>query len=117
MKKIIIGKSGYDVLKYKSDLRKDEWANCIPCSIRIKMNIEDCLNLKWIVDKFEGDFNFESIEGDGVYSCNGTLSNIQIMSKFQNDDVLCKISLVIWEKKQLDKSEARSTILDDVLSV
>lgn len=115
MKRVIIGRVGYDVIKYKSHLRRNEWANCIPCSIRIKMDINDYLNLKCFVES-DGDFPFNLIEDDGIYSCKSTVSNMIILSKMKND-VICKFDITIWEKDKLDRSESRHTILDDVLGV
>lgn len=115
MKKIIIGRVGYDVIKYKSYIRRDQWSNCIPCSIRIKMNIDDYLMLKAFVET-DGSFNFNSIEDDGIYSCESTMDTMIIMSKMKND-VICKFDMTIWEKNKLNKSESRDTILDDVLSI
>ena len=110
--KILIGKEIFDVIKMKSYLRKNQWYNHIPCSLRIKMNIEDYLNLKWIVEKFENDFNFKSVEDDGIYSCSSIMNNSTIISRFPNNDVLCKLDLTIFEKNKLSKSESRDIVLN-----
>ncbi len=116
-RKLIIGKVVYDVIKYKSHLRENQWANFIPSSIKINMDVEDYLSLKYIVEKFEGDFNFELIEDGGVYSCNGKLDNMIITSRFPNGDVICKMDILIFGKNKLEISESRNTILDDILNV
>lgn len=116
MRKVIIGRVGYDVIKYKVNLEKDHWANCIPCSIRIKMNINDYLMLKCFVVS-DDNFNFNSVEDDGIYSCVSTMNTMMILSKFPNGDAICKFDLIIWEKNKLSKSESRDTILDDVLGI
>jgi hypothetical protein len=115
MRKIIIGRVAYDVIKYKSHLRRDEWSNCITCSIRIRMNIDDYLNLKAFAET-DNSLNFNSVEDDGVYSCKNTVDTMIIMSNIKND-VICKFDLMIWEKSKLSKSESRDIMLDSVLSV
>lgn len=114
--KIVIGGYSHDVIKYKVHLRENEWANCIPSSIKIKMNEIECVDLKWFVGQFNGDFNFDLIREDGVYSCNSTLDDIHITSKFPNGDVICILRLTIWEEEKLNKSNSRNIILDDILN-
>jgi hypothetical protein len=120
IKKIIVGDMMYNVIKHKFPFKiHDVWVNFIPCSIKIKMNFEDYRNLKFIVDKFSGNFNFTSLEMDGnAYLCSSILYKTNVTSKIK-DDVILKLHINIFVKEKIDiykaKSLIRNTILDEVL--
>lgn len=50
----------------------------------------------------------------GIYSCSSTLNFIRVTSKLKNDDIICKVDMIIWDIDLMNKEDSRDLLLKEL---
>lgn len=133
--KLYYNGKGYPV-QWKSLMRKDMWYNMEP--VKIKLTIPDSVYRAILVDiKFNNEdgwnrdtFNFNLllkkdelsrdrdklvVESNEYWKIKSFVDRCSITSRFRNGDVIAIFEVSIFEEEELDKSELREALLNELV--
>ena len=131
--KLYYNGKGYPV-QWKSLMRKDMWYNMEPVKIKftlpesvyrailidIKLNNEDDrdtfnFNLLLKKDELSRDRDKLVVESNEYWKIKSFVDRCSITSRFRNGDVVAIFELSIFEEEELDKSELREVLLNELV--
>lgn len=133
--KLYYNGKGYPV-KWKSLMRKDMWYNMEPAKLKltipesvynailldIKLDSENKtlrdifrFNLLLQKDDFSRDPDKLTIETNEFWKIDAYLDRVSISSRFRNGDVTVIFEISIFEQIELDKSELRDLLLNELI--
>jgi len=133
--KLYYNGKGYPV-QWKSLMRKDMWYNMEPVKIKftlpesvyrailidIKLNKEDewnrdtfNFNLLLKKDELSRDRDKLVVESNEYWKIKSFVDRRSITSRFRNGDVIAIFELSIFEEEELDKSELREVLLNELV--
>ena len=133
--KLYYNGKGYPV-KWKSLMRKDMWYNMEP--VKIKFTLPESVYKSILIDiKFDGEnktlrdiFRFNLllqkgelsrdrdklvVEKNEYWKIDAYLDRCSITSRFRNGDVIAIFEISIFEEVELDKSELREVLLNELV--
>jgi len=124
---------GYPV-QWKSLMRKDMWYNMEPVKIKftlpesvykailidIKLNKDEyrdifSFNLLLNKDEMSRDRDKLVVETNEYWKINVCVDRASITSRFRNGDVVAIFEVSIFEEEELDKSELREILLNELV--
>lgn len=124
---------GYPV-QWKSLMRKDMWYNMEPVKIKftlpesvykailidIKLNKDEhrdvfSFNLLLNKDEISRDRDKLVVETNEYWKIDACLDRVSITSRFRNGDVIAIFEVSIFEEEELDKSELRNILLNELV--
>lgn len=133
--KLYYNGKGYSV-EWKSLVRKDIWCNMEPAKLKltipesvynailldIKLDSENKtlrdifrFNLLLQKDDFSRDPDKLTIETNEFWKIDAYLDRVSISSRFRNGDVTVIFEISIFEQIELDKSELRNILLNELI--
>jgi hypothetical protein len=133
--KLYYNGKGYPV-KWKSLMKKDYWYNMEPAKLKVTLpeavynailidikldNENDTLrdifrfNLLLQKDDFSRDRDKLTIETNEYWKIDSYLDRVSISSRFRNGDVTAIFEISIFEEIELDKSELREVLLNELV--
>lgn len=124
---------GYHV-QWKSLMRKDMWYNMEPVKIKftlpesvykailidIKLNKDEhrdifSFNLLLNKDEMSRDRDKLVVETNEYWKIDACVDRVSITSRFRNGDVVAIFEVSIFEEEELDKSELREILLNELV--
>ena len=124
---------GYPV-QWKSLMRKDMWYNMEPVKIKftlpesvykailidIKLNKDEyrdifSFNLLLNKDEMSRDRDKLVVETNEYWKIDACVDRVSITSRFRNGDVIAIFEVSIFEETELDKSELREILLNELV--
>ena len=124
---------GYPV-QWKSLMRKDMWYNMEPVKIKltlpesvykailidIKLNKDEyrdifSFNLLLNKDEMSRDRDKLVVETNEYWKIDACVDRVSITSRFRNGDVIAIFEVSIFEEEELDKSELRDLLLNELV--
>ena len=124
---------GYPV-QWKSLMRKDMWYNMEPVKIKftlpesvykailidIKLNKDEhrdifSFNLLLNKDEMSRDRDKLVVETNEYWKIDACVDRVSITSRFRNGDVIAIFEVSIFEEEELDKSELRNILLNELV--
>ena len=124
---------GYHV-QWKSLMRKDMWYNMEPVKIKftlpesvykailidIKLNKDEhrdvfSFNLLLNKDEMSRDPDKLTVETNEYWKIDACVDRVSITSRFRNGDVIAIFEFSIFEETELDKSELREILLNELV--
>jgi hypothetical protein len=124
---------GYPV-QWKSLMRKDMWYNMEPVKIKftlpesvykailidIKLNKDEhrdifSFNLLLNKDEMSRDRDKLVVETNEYWKIDACVDRVSITSRFRNGDVVAIFEVSIFEEEELDKSELREILLNELV--
>ena len=124
---------GYPV-QWKSLMRKDMWYNMEPVKIKftlpesvykailidIKLNKDEhrdifSFNLLLNKDEMSRDRDKLVVETNEYWKIDACVDRFSITSRFRNGDVVAIFEVSIFEEEELDKSELRNLLLNELV--
>jgi hypothetical protein len=124
---------GYPV-QWKSLMRKDMWYNMEPVKIKftlpesvykailidIKLNKDEhrdifSFNLLLNKDEMSRDRDKLVVETNEYWKIDACVDRVSITSRFRNGDVIAIFEVSIFEEEELDKSELRNLLLNELV--
>jgi len=121
---------GYPV-QWKSLMRKDMWYNMEPVKIKltlpesvynailidVKLNEENIFRFNLLLQKGEisRDRDKLVVETNEYWKIDSRLDKRTISSRFRNGDVIAIFEVSIFEEEELDKSELREVLLNELI--
>ena len=122
---------GYPV-QWKSLMRKDMWYNMEPVrikltlpeatykSILIDIKSNECrdifsFNLLLNKDEMSRDRDKLVVETNEFWKIDACVDRVSISSRFRNGEVIAIFEVSIFEEEELDKSELRNIILNELV--
>ena len=121
---------GYPV-QWKSLMRKDMWYNMEPVKIKltlpesvynailidVKLNEENIFRFNLLLQKGEisKDRDKLVVETNEYWKIDSRLDKRTISSRFRNGDVIAIFEVSIFEEEELDKSELREVLLNELI--
>jgi hypothetical protein len=124
---------GYPV-QWKSLMRKDMWYNMEPVRIKftlpestykailidIKLNKDEhrdifSFNLLLNKDEMSRDRDKLVVETNEYWKIDACVDRVSITSRFRNGDVVAIFEVSIFEEEELDKSELREILLNELV--
>jgi hypothetical protein len=128
--KLYYNGSGYDC-KWKTLMRKDMWYNMEPVKIKltlpesvykailidIKLDEENIFRFNLLLQKGEisRDRDKLVVETNEYWKIDTYLDRASISSRFKNGDVTAIFEVSIFEQEELDKSELRNILLNELI--
>jgi hypothetical protein len=131
--KLYYNGKGYPV-KWKSLMRKDMWYNMEPVRIKItlpesvykailidiKLNKDEhrdifSFNLLLNKDELSRDRDKLVVETNEYWKIDACVDRVSISSRFRNGDVTAIFEVSIFEEEELDKSELRNILLNELV--
>jgi hypothetical protein len=131
--KLYYNGSGYSV-QWKSLMRKDMWYNMEPVKIKltlpesvykailidIKLNKDEyrdifSFNLLLNKDEMSRDRDKLVVETNEYWKIDACVDRSSITSRFRNGDVIAIFEVSIFEEEELDKSELRNILLNELV--
>jgi hypothetical protein len=131
--KLYYNGKGYPV-KWKSLMRKDMWYNMEPMRIKItlpesvykailidiKLNKDEhrdifSFNLLLNKDEMSRDRDKLVVETNEYWKIDACVDRVSISSRFRNGDVTAIFEVSIFEEEELDKSELRNILLNELV--
>jgi hypothetical protein len=131
--KLYYNGSGYDC-KWKTLMRKDMWYNMEPVKIKltlpesvykailidIKLNKDEyrdifSFNLLLNKDEMSRDRDKLVVETNEYWKIDACVDRVSITSRFRNGDVIAIFEVSIFEEEELDKSELRNILLNELV--
>lgn len=133
--KLYYNGKGYPV-KWKSLMNKDMWYNMEPVKLKltlpesvyrailidIKLSNEDKksrdvfkFNLLLQKDEISRDRDRLTVETNEFWKIESYLDRVSISSRFRNGEVIAIFEVSIFEEEELDKSELRNIILNELV--
>ncbi len=130
--KLYYNGSGYDC-KWKTQMRKDMWYNMEPVKIKltlpesvykailidIKLSNEDretfSFNLLLQKGEMSRDRDKLVVETNEYWKIESYLDRVSISSRFRNGEVTTIFEVSIFEEEELDKSELRDILLNELV--
>jgi hypothetical protein len=131
--KLYYNGSGYDC-KWKTLMRKDMWYNMEPVKIKltlpesvykailidIKLNKDEyrdifSFNLLLNKDEMSRDRDKLVVETNEYWKIDACVDRVSITSRFRNGDVIAIFEVSIFEEEELDKSELRNLLLNELV--
>jgi hypothetical protein len=131
--KLYYNGKGYPV-KWKSLMRKDMWYNMEPMRIKItlpesvykailidiKLNKDELrdifsFNLLLNKDELSRDRDKLVVETNEYWKIDACVDRVSISSRFRNGDVTAIFEVSIFEEEELDKSELRNILLNELV--
>jgi hypothetical protein len=131
--KLYYNGSGYDC-KWKTQMRKDMWYNMEPVKIKltlpesvykailidIKLNKDEhrdifSFNLLLNKDEMSRDRDKLVVETNEYWKIDACVDRVSITSRFRNGDVVAIFEVSIFEEEELDKSELREILLNELV--
>jgi hypothetical protein len=131
--KLYYNGKGYPV-KWKSLMRKDMWYNMEPVRIKItlpesvykailidiKLNKDEhrdifSFNLLLNKDEMSRDRDKLVVETNEYWKIDACVDRVSISSRFRNGDVTAIFEVSIFEEEELDKSELRNILLNELV--
>jgi hypothetical protein len=131
--KLYYNGKGYPV-KWKSLMRKDMWYNMEPVRIKItlpesvykailidiKLNKDELrdifsFNLLLNKDELSRDRDKLVVETNEYWKIDACVDRVSISSRFRNGDVTAIFEVSIFEEEELDKSELRNILLNELV--
>ena len=122
---------GYPV-KWKSLMRKDMWYNMEP--VRIKLTLPESTYKAILIDiksnEYRDIFSFNLllnkdemsrdrdklvVETNEFWKIDACVDRASISSRFRNGDVIAIFEVSIFEEEELDKSELRDLLLNELV--
>jgi hypothetical protein len=124
---------GYPV-QWKSLMRKDMWYNMEP--VKIKLTIPESvykailIDIKLNKDEYRDIFSFNLllnkdemsrdrdklvVETNEYWKIDACVDRSSITSRFRNGDVIAIFEVSIFEEEELDKSELRNLLLNELV--
>jgi hypothetical protein len=131
--KLYYNGSGYDC-KWKTQMRKDMWYNMEPVKIKltlpesvykailidIKLNKDEhrdifSFNLLLNKDEMSRDPDKLTVETNEYWKIDACVDRVSISSRFRNGEVTTIFEVSIFEEEELDKSELRDILLNELV--
>ena len=130
--KLYYNGKGYDC-KWKSLMNKDMWYNMEPVKIKftlpesvynailidIKLSNEDretfSFNLLLQKGEMSRDRDKLVVETNEYWKIDSYLDRVSISSRFRNGEVIAIFEVSIFEEEELDKSELRNILLNELV--
>lgn len=128
--KLYYNGSGYDC-KWKTLMRKDMWYNMEPVKIKltlpesvynailidVKLNEENIFRFNLLLQKGEisRDRDKLVVETNEYWKIDSRLDKRTISSRFRNGEVTAIFEVSIFEEEELDKSELRDLLLNELV--
>ena len=133
--KLYYNGSGYDC-KWKTLMRKDMWYNMEPVKIKLTLpesvykailidikldeknkTLRDIFRFNLLLQKddFSRDPDKLTIETNELWKIDTYLDRVSISSRFKNGDVTAIFEVSIFEQEELDKSELRNLLLNELV--
>ena len=131
--KLYYNGKGYPV-QWKSLMRKDMWYNMEPVKIKftlpesvykailidIKLNKDEhrdifSFNLLLNKDEMSRDRDKLVVETNEFWKIDACVDRSSITSRFRNGDVIAIFEVSIFEEEELDKSELRNILLNELV--
>ena len=128
--KLYYNGKGYPV-KWKSLMNKDMWYNMEPVKIKltipesvynailidVKLSQENIFRFNLILQKGEmsRDRDRLTVETNEFWKIESYLDRVSISSRFRNGDVIAIFEVSIFEEEELDKSELRNILLNELV--
>jgi hypothetical protein len=131
--KLYYNGSGYDC-KWKTQMRKDMWYNMEPVKIKltlpesvykailidIKLNKDEhrdifSFNLLLNKDEMSRDPDKLTVETNEYWKIDACVDRVSISSRFRNGEVTTIFEVSIFEEEELDKSELRNLLLNELV--
>ena len=131
--KLYYNGKGYPV-KWKSLMRKDMWYNMEPVKIKftlpesvykailidIKLNKDEhrdifSFNLLLNKDEMSRDRDKLVVETNEYWKIDACVDRVSITSRFRNGDVVAIFEVSIFEEEELNKSELRDILLNELV--
>lgn len=131
--KLYYNSRGYPV-QWKSLMRKDMWYNMEPVKIKftlpesvykailidIKLNKDEhrdvfSFNLLLNKDEMSRDPDKLTVETNEYWKIDACVDRASITSRFRNGDVIAIFEFSIFEETELDKSELRDLLLNELV--
>ena len=128
--KLYYNGKGYPV-KWKSLMNKDMWYNMEPVKIKltipesvynailidVKLSQENIFRFNLLLQKGEmsRDRDKHSVETNEFWKIESYLNKRIISSRFRNGEVIAIFEVSIFEEEELDKSELRNIILNELV--
>ncbi len=131
--KLYYNGKGYPV-QWKSLMRKDMWYNMEP--VRIKLTLPEStykailIDIKSNKDEYRGIFSFNLllnkdemsryrdklvVETNEFWKIDACVDRSSNTSRFRNGDVIAIFEVSIFEEEELDKSELRNILLNELV--
>ncbi len=135
--KIYYNGKGYPCI-WKTQMRKDMWYNMEPVKVKITLpkhiydiilldlkldsenkTLHDIFRFNLLLQKGEmsRDRDRLVVENNEYWKINAYLDRSSITSKFRNGDVTAIFEFSIFEEEELDKSEIRNILLNELTSI
>ena len=131
--KLFYNGAGYEC-KWKTQMRKDMWYNMEPVKIKltlpesvykailidIKLNKDEyrdifSFNLLLNKDEMSRDRDKLVVETNEYWKIDACVDRSSITSRFRNGDVIAIFEVSIFEEEELDKSELRNLLLNELV--
>ena len=128
--KLYYNGKGYPV-KWKSLMNKDMWYNMEPVKIKltipesvynailidVKLSQENIFRFNLLLQKGEMSRDRDKlvVETNEYWKINSYLDRVSITSRFRNGDVIAIFEVSIFEEEELDKSELRNILLNELV--
>jgi len=133
--KLYYNGKGYPV-KWKSLMRKDMWYNMEPAKLKVTLpgSVYDAIlldikldnenktlrdifrfNLLLQKDDFSRDPDKLTVDKNEFWKIDAYLDRVSTCSKFKNGDVTAIFEISIFEQEELDKSELRNILLNELV--
>jgi hypothetical protein len=128
--KLYYNGSGYDC-KWKTLMRKDMWYNMEPVKIKltlpesvynailidVRLNEENIFRFNLLLQKGEisRDRDKLVVETNEYWKIDSRLDKRTISSRFRNGEVTAIFEVSIFEEEELDKSELREVLLNELI--
>lgn len=128
--KLYYNGKGYPII-WKSLMRKNMWYNMEPVKIKltipesvynailidVKLNKENILKFNLLLKKGETSRYRDKllVETNEYWKIDAYLDRVSITSKFRNDEVTAIFEVSISEEEELDKSELRNILLNELV--
>jgi hypothetical protein len=128
--KLYYNGSGYDC-KWKTLMRKDMWYNMEPVKIKltlpesvynailidVRLNEENIFRFNLLLQKGEisRDRDKLVVETNEYWKIDSRLDKRTISSRFRNGEVTAIFEVSIFEEEELDKSELRDLLLNELV--